>query len=367
MLSTPIGAPAAQSSVLFSGKLRWPGQRKTEAAQPVQTDNKSTALRKQFRASILGQAVGDALGCGVEFLSPAQIRQQYPNGLKDITGGGEFNWEPGDYTDDTQMLVALSESLIQHPQGNLWDMLDRWIGWKNSNPPDIGNLTRDALKAGEKLDRSTADPTDAGRIAWEATGKNSAGNGGIMRSAAIGLMYHDNPEKLRQISDQSCALTHYDPRCRASAIAQGLLLADILHGKVDKTPGKRQESLKPLFEKIASELEAQSPDVAEAIRAVPTLKSEDVRTSGYTIHTVQVAFWALYHFDNLEDALIDIVNRGDDADTTAAVAGSLLGALHGEEAIPARFLNTLKETDNLRTLADRLYNASVSGQFNQQA
>lgn len=237
-------------------------------------------------------------------------------------------------------------------------MLRRWVDWKNSNPPDIGNLTRDALNQGEALLRKgQIEPVEGGRIAWENSGRNGAGNGGVMRAAPVALMYFRDPRKLVSMAAKGSAITHYDPRCQASVVAFSLLLADILNGRICANAPERQRDLRTSFQRIAEQVRPMSPDVAKAILEVPTMREEATSNSGYTIHTMQTAFWALYHQDSLEDALIKLVNKGDDADTVAAAAGALLGGLHGPEAIPDRFISKLQERPYLENLSKRLFQA----------
>ncbi|MGH7658749.1 MAG: ADP-ribosylglycohydrolase family protein, partial [Gemmatimonadales bacterium] len=93
-------------------------------------------------------------------------------------------------------------------------------------------------------------------------------------------------------------------------------------------------------------------------RQVPLRRREDLPVTreppGHVLHTVEVALWFAWHEPKLERGLIWIANAGGDTDTNAAVAGALLGARDGENAIPPRWLAAVRDTDHLAGLADGL-------------
>ncbi len=111
------------------------------------------------------------------------------------------------------------------------------------------------------------------------------------------------------------------------------------------------------LERIAAVIEERA--VAQAVRVIPLLGADEVRGTGYALHTMQMALWALTHHPTFEEAVIAAVNFGDDADTSGAVTGALAGARDGEAAIPARWLAVLQPRDELRALAHRLHERTV--------
>src|SRR5579859_928293 len=136
----------------------------------------------RFTGCILGLACADALGATLEFMTPEQIQQRYGT-LTDIVGGGWLNLPAGDYTDDTQMMRCLLESIVEHGDVVPSDIATRFVAWLESGPRDVGNLTSAAIR---NLRRGTT-WDEAGKQAWEASGRNAASNGGVMRCAPIGL------------------------------------------------------------------------------------------------------------------------------------------------------------------------------------
>ncbi len=307
-------------------------------------------LKQRFRGCLLAMACGDALGAGIEFMAPETIQDRYGI-VRDLIGGGPFNWPPGAYTDDTQMALALAESLIAHPEIDYTDLARRWIAWLRSEPPDVGNLTRNALVRAETYLEQDRDVLEAGETTWHIGGEDDAGNGGLMRTAPVALLLHEQTARMQEVAAKICALTHYDPRCRASCIVLCLAIAQMLRSG----PGERLR-----LDVYAEAVEEISIKTATAVRAVETMDFDEVPSSGYTNDTLQAALWPATHRMELEEGLIATVNLGFDADTCGAVAGAVLGARDGENAIPQRWLDTLQEVDVIRETADRLYELATN-------
>lgn len=322
------------------------------ADAPIDGACEAPSTRARFRGCLLGLACGDALGAGVEFMGPEEIRAKHGT-VRDMLGGGPFNWGVGDYTDDTQMALALAESLLAAPGVDLDDLARRWIAWLDGDPPDVGILTHDALRRIEALRRSGGDLLSAARECWEATGRHSAGNGGLMRTAPLAMRYAYTPGILAERAATVCALTHYDPRCRASCIVLCGVLADYL--------GAAHQG-RPRVDRHAEAVRALSEATAEAVLDVHKLNREDVPSTGYTLATLQAGLWPVERGMSFEEGVVAVVNLGHDTDTCGAVAGAVLGARDGEAAIPARWLEVLKDRDRIRETADQLYELARADQ-----
>ncbi len=145
--------------------------------------------RDRYRGALLGLATGDALGTTLEFRAPGSC-----NKIDDMVGGGPFYLAPGEWTDDTSMALCLAESLIETGRFDPIDQLERYIRWadhahlsSNGTVFDIGNTVRKAL-ANFRTSRSPhSGPSD----------EYSAGNGSLMRLAAIPLFFSNSPETSR--------------------------------------------------------------------------------------------------------------------------------------------------------------------------
>lgn len=301
-------------------------------------ESHNTASEEQFAGAILGLACGDALGATLEFLSRDEVRARYGQ-LREIVGGGWLRLAPGAVTDDTQMMTCIAESIVATGDVNPDDIARRFVDWLHSEPIDIGTTTRRALMY---LDRGLS-WREAGERTYREAGGQGIGNAGVMRCAPVGLFRYKDEARLIADTRTSSAITHADPLAQWAAVAVNVAIRELLlHGQ------------QPDFlERIAAVIEERA--VAQAVRVVPMLSADEVRSTGYALHTMQTALWAITHHDTFEEAVIAAVNFGDDADTSGAVTGALAGARDGVNAIPDRWLAVLKPRAELRTLARALH------------
>lgn len=283
---------------------------------------------------LLATAAGDALGAGYEFTHPS------PSTKIAMIGGGPFGFEPGEWTDDTSMAIAVARVTatgvdLRTPAG-LDAVAAGFAQWYASNPKDIGNQTRAVLSA---RDRSGA--------AMQATARGvsgrKGGNGSLMRTAAIGIAYLDDAQACIEAAEQVSALTHDDTRAHQAC---QLWSYAIRHAVLSGTFGGVREYLDVTGGEVA---EYWSPllDLAE------TGAPQDFPNNGWVVHALQTAWWAITHADqsdatHLQKALELAVRAGHDTDTTAAIAGGLLGARWGASAVPAAWRRVLHGWPGLR-------------------
>lgn len=297
----------------------------------------SDATIDRARGALVGLAVGDALGTTLEFSTrDAQLHHT------EMTGGGPFRLKPGVWTDDTSMALALADSLVACRGFDPMDLMQRFLGWYRNgdySPAgycfDIGGTTREALTRYEQTGMAFAGNAD----------ELSAGNGSVMRLAPVAIYASGDAELCARIAAAQSRTTHGAPQ----AVDGCVLLADRLRRAI---AGEDRETL----------LMAQSFDGHPAVQdiAAGTWQARArgaIRASGYVVHTLEAAFWAVASTSSFEDAVIVAVNLGDDADTVGAVTGQIAGALYGMSAIPERWLTTLAWRDRLVAAADDLLSA----------
>lgn len=293
-------------------------------------------LRDQYHGVMLGMAAGDALGATVEFRTPDQIAAEY--GVhREIVGGGWLGLTPGEITDDTQMALCIARSLIELGRFDAIDVAARFVEWFRARPKDIGNTTRYAL---ELLDRGT--PWDeAGRLTHEAMRPRDASNGSIMRCAPVALATWEDPELNARCSADASRITHANPLCVDACVALNAALAALL--------------VAPDADPISAAAAAASLDeVQAAVESARDASPNTFPAGGFVLDTLSAALWAVASHDSPEGAIVAAVNLGNDADTTGAVAGALAGARWGAAALPARWLDTLVDRDELTRVADAL-------------
>lgn len=163
----------------------------------------------RFRGCLYGQAIGDALGLGTEFMTDEDIAGKYPHGLQHYKqiyqDRYRKRWEIGDWTDDTDMMLCIADEVIEDKGVNFYNIARHFKDWANGTPMGIGENTYKVLMIGDYVEH----PFDVSHKVWEMNKFQSAANGGLMRTSVVGLF----PKEVRTCAENICRLTHYDPRC----------------------------------------------------------------------------------------------------------------------------------------------------------
>lgn len=301
-------------------------------------------LHDKILGSLLGVAIGDALGATVEFCTADEIRYRYGR-LTEITGGGAFGIKAGDVTDDTQMTIAVAEGIIRAEESavSITEAIgSEFIEWYLSNPPDVGMTCQTAIKiAGGNL-RGGMKPEAAWRDAAQATaiiqGGKTDGNGALMRTIYPAL-YYANKRRAVYVADVQSQLTHAGKVSRTTCRDYVSVIYDLVHAE-------NQSAAIEQMEEGFSEYDA---DVMR-LTAIPF-------PTGYSLNSLGHAIGSVYNSASFEGAVTDAVNLGGDADTIGAITGGLAGALYGAQAIPERWRRALNAeiTVKLTKLADAAF------------
>ncbi|HWI64080.1 MAG TPA: ADP-ribosylglycohydrolase family protein [Symbiobacteriaceae bacterium] len=302
------------------------------AAGDVQRKLMATTAGR-FLGAMLGLACGDALGVTLEFQTRSEIRRKYPDGHREISGGGPFGFAAGEWSDDTAMALAVARGILESPGDPVEPVGRHFQDWYGSHPPDVGTTCRRSLETHRRLG------------SWEATtreverqlGTRAAGNGALMRTLPAALVYGPDPGPAVRIA----RMTHPHHESDAAVAVYQLMVDALLQGP-DKTAA------------FAAGLTAAGP-LKERLQRVPAMKEAEVRSTGYVVDTLEAAIWCFLTTQTLEECLVRAANLGDDADTVAAVAGGLAGSAYGAAAIPRRWSLALKNRSELETVAERLY------------
>ena len=279
--------------------------------------NLDPAQLDRAQGVLVATAAGDALGAGYEFGPPLPADAPVA-----MTGGGSFDWAPGEWTDDTSMALAIAETAAAQDA-----VTARWAAWAR-DAKDVGNQTRRVL--GAVRHGTAAEALTASRELHELTG-HTAGNGSLMRTAPVALAFLGDPGGLTEAAAAVSALTHYDEEAGEAcvlwchAIRHAVLTGDLdARAGLGRLPG-------PARDRWAQRL-------ADAERAQP----RDFSRNGWVVEALQAAWCSIATTPVPEDdraghlrlALENAVRGGRDADTVAAIAGGLLGAGHGASAVP---------------------------------
>jgi ADP-ribosylglycohydrolase len=313
-------------------------------------------LAERIRGVVFGQAVGDALGFGTEFLSRGDVRVLYPEGLRSYAQITRFQaceqWQPGDWTDDTDQMLCILDSLLACQKLDLADIARRLHHWAVTDGFAMGSTVYSVVHHPQFLSQ----PQQVAEAYWESTCREAAANGGVMRTAVLGVWDHPQEERIRHNAEQVCKLTHADPRCVGSCVAVCLAISRLLSGADD---------MRALLREVAAEVRGYHPDVEMFLNLVEDVPLEAVdldegmnpgekNRQGYTLKTLGAGFWALRHADSFAAGIEAVIHEGGDADTNAAVAGALLGARFGYQGIEPAWREGLLHRLQLAERVDRL-------------
>ena len=312
--------------------------RRCKPQTPAVPPRTADGVRDRALGAFLGLAVGDAVGTTLEFCA----RDTEPR-LEDMVGGGPFALAPGGWTDDTSMALALADSLTASGTLDCRDLMDRFVRWwrhGDYSPMercfDIGNAIRQALKKYEE----TGDPC-AG-----STDPNTAGNGSLMRLAPVALRFWDDRPRLVEAAADQSRTTHGAEEAVDACRAFAELLADAIAGspRADVLAPRPFEGTKAIADILAGSWRGRARDT--------------IRSSGYVVHTLEAAIWSVARTGNFRNAVLLAANLADDADTVAAVAGQLAGALYGLDGIPDTWLERIAWKERLLAAGRRLLPSS---------
>jgi ADP-ribosyl-[dinitrogen reductase] hydrolase len=295
-------------------------------------------MRSHFRGCLLGAAVGDALGGPVEFMDARAIERKHKR-VTEMIGGGWLKLAPGQYTDDTQMMLALAESLVERDAFDADDIASRFVSWLESNPPDVGNHTRAVLK---RMSAGADWKTSSNAV--QRASPSSAGNGSVMRCAPIALWDWNDASLRAEHSRVQSEITHAHQECQWSCALVNSFIAHAM------TTGVRDAAL----DRALAECRDAPGHIRKRMGVAAGKSRAELNPTGYVLDTVDCAIWSLMNSYSFEEALIEAVNLGGDADTTGAVCGALAGAFYGESDIPARWLEPLQDRARIAALADKL-------------
>ena len=297
-------------------------------------------MNDRCRGTLIGLAVGDALGAAVEFRSPGSFTPV--TGYRD---GGPHGLAAGEWTDDTSMALALADS-IATAGWNLNDQADRYVEWwktgkysVNGRCFDIGITTRsalgnyvankDALTSGDRSDRAS-------------------GNGSIMRLAPVpmrfGHLYSSQLDELSRLAEESSIPTHDSEQCVSACRYLATVLAALIHGEDrDEILSSDWKSLQQL-----NDIKPLHPLIQEiALGSFRQKQPPEIQGSGWVVKSLEASLWAFHNAESFEDAVLQAVNLGDDADTTGAICGQLAGAYWGESGISESLRSGLAKMEML--------------------
>lgn len=265
--------------------------------------------------SLLGFAIGDAMGATTEFMSQGEIHRKYGE-VKDIIGGGWLNLKPGEVTDDTQMMTIVAKARMKNVELFTQSCCSGFVDWLSKGPKDVGGACRAAILQGGRKS-----PDEWMRLSMErqeAHQRLDLGNGAVMR--ALFLALNNEPS----LAVHQGRLTHNNP-------TSDMYIRDYCY---------------------AVHMALSTPTMWDGDKGHLRL----MEPTGHVKNSVNNAIFWSFNALNFREAILGPVNHGGDADTIAALTGGIAGAHFGENHIPKKWIDALdhRTVKDLQDMADWL-------------
>jgi len=319
-----------------------------QVVAPLESDLSFGQLKQKVMGGIYGLVVGDALGVPVEFNSRQTLRQ-HP--VTTMTGYGTYNQPPGTWSDDSTMTFCLMENLSElYYLRGIAEKFREWLDEAHWTPHghvfDIGRTTLESINRYKNRVKT-----------MEIGGRDESdnGNGSLMRILPLAYYlrnYKNGVRKFQIIHDVS-ALTHAHMRSQLGCSIYVELAIQLLRGAA---PRAAVEAMKDTIRQRYHTPKWQR-ELAYYNRimrgGMQRFEEEDIRSSGYVVHSLEAAIWCLLTSSSYEETVLKAVNLGEDTDTTAAVAGGLAGLYYGYEQIPSEWIQALARKQDIQQLIER--------------
>jgi len=319
------------------------------------------------QGALLGCAVGDALGITeemfverpnhIEYTLEQVLRQRKARkagGLQtELEGGGPWEHvtlEPGEWTDDTAMLLCLCDSILQRTTVDTADLVTKFRSWwyqgYNACRPNmslgLGANTQEAL---ERFDPEQPDLLTGG-----VNPDSDAGNGALMRLAPVPIYWHQDLDTAILMARKQAQTTHNVQE----AMDTSALMAFVMWHAIN---GQDKAAIFGLLPELQDKLlHAEVAELAMSNAKWRTAPEECIITlPSRCLWTLEAALWCVYNTGNFEDAVVKAINLGGDADTVGAITGQIAGAIYNVKSIPERWLQGLKHRDSILKRVIALY------------
>lgn len=304
-------------------------------------------LSEKYQGSLLGLAVGDALGVPAEFKMVGDFEP-----VTDFRDSDWFDLPAGHWSDDTAMALCLANSLIEKKSFDPVDQIEKYKKWLETG---YCSSTGKAIGVGQTILRALLTYRNGDDPYVAISSRHSDGNGSLMRLSPIPLYFKNNPKQAIENAELSSKITHGSQLCGDACRYYTGLIIGALNGV------SKKELLSDLYSPIPNFW--KDNQLAEEIEniALGSYKQNDppfIQGSGYVVKSMEAALWAFYNSESFEDGVLKAVNLGDDADTTGAIYGQLAGAYYGISGIPKKWVDNVAKKDEICEIASKLFELS---------
>lgn len=322
-------------------------------------DNLDEKFLDRYRGAIVGFAIGDALGMPAEFLTPTKIREHYHGKIDDFIepyiSHPNDSLKAGQYTDDTQLMLAVAESIIDKSGVDCEDISKKFVDLNKKGIRGIGSTTRHAINRLAKRD------------SWEHSSIMGLGCGGATRAVPLGLLYGLGQQYFNALvsdAEDVCRITHADTRAVISAIYVAYAIS-YLKNKIHPHNFNTDEFLimsSAFIKQIEDEKKLEETlsdkvlNVKYLIGLNPDKAAKHLNPTSFTYDVIFVSLYAFLNSpDDFKKSLITAVNFGGDADSIGALTGALSGALNGYNDISSKWRKDIEDAERLVKVGTGLY------------
>ncbi|EDY2030093.1 ADP-ribosylglycohydrolase family protein [Salmonella enterica] len=327
-----------------------------------------TTVLEAYRGCMLGAAIGDAIGLPVEFMRLDAIRRKYgPHGIDDYDRcyGGV-----GRFSDDTQMSLFTAEGLLwaDRTESDLVttgaQSLINWLETQGVRNPRIAPERIGLVVLADLHQRRAPGNTClSSLVAMSTLGQpavnDSKGCGAVMRMHPVALYCWNKgfpTYGTMALANKLGALTHAHESGYLSGGAFAVMIQALINGY----------SLEDAAHQALMELESQQghQETTDAIKKALELAATDtnsdaaIRTLGegwVGEEALAIALYCALKASNFREGVLLAANHDGDSDSTASIAGALLGTLYGDKGIPAGWVMGLEMKDTILNMADQLF------------
>lgn len=302
-------------------------------------------IEQKIKGMMLGYALGDALGLGTEFMTRREVQKHYPDGLHSfsqiIRDAHRSQWPRGNWSNDTEMLIVLAESVAASNGVDILDYAAKLDKWYRQDPVDLVPVFRCVMADPQWVSK----PISTCRRVWKEQNLVEASNEALYRALITGVVSGENLlEQTRLLVE----MTHIDNRCIATAVVIARMAQSLMWEEKEADA----DELRQLAD-IIDHRTVQYIVAAEEAADISDLNLDDEETIWYSRKTMAGVLWALWHCDTPQQILHTVVHSGGDADTNAALALGLAGLKYGVDALPG-IVRDLNEYDRIDKAAEKL-------------
>jgi len=316
-------------------------------------------MKHIWLTGMMGLMVGDALGLPVQFSTREEMKAKPLTGME---GYGAFLVPEGSWSDDGSLAMVTLCSILEKDDVDCKDIMSRFADWQFKGEYTPFGYAYDQGRTCLEAIYSYAKGTDVERCGQ--TGERSNGNGSLMRILPVCLYGYEqkkrgavSKEKALEMVHRVSALTHAHLRSKMACGIYYFLVKAVL-----ECEGNLQERLQKGVDEAKAYYEREIDNLSELtyfgrlfdMDAFKMTEEDKIGSSGYVVDSLEAAVWGLLTTESFKEALLKVVNLGEDTDTIAAIAGGLGALYYGYENIPAEWLEVIQRREWIEELCGRM-------------